>query len=184
MALANQDRVGVTAVSDRIVAELPPIRGPRRTCQLVRFLDDLQIDPTPVNLRSAMQAFVSDRPRRGISVLISDLFDHQGFESAVDRLAARGFEPFLLQVVDDAEAEPTLAGGVELLPTGAGKPLKTYLEEIDLVNYRKVFLEYSAACRRYCGQRNIGIVQTRTSVPFQQSIQRMIRISTSRMYAP
>jgi uncharacterized protein (DUF58 family) len=184
MALANQDGVSVTAISDRIVAELPAIRGRKRLYQLLQFLDDLQIDAAPVSLQNAVEAFVTDRPRRGISVVISDLFDPQGFESAVDRLAVRGFEPFLLQVIDDSEAEPALSGGVELRPAAGGRSMKTYLEEIDLINYRNVFREFSAACRRYCGQRSIGIVQTRTSVPFQHSILRMIRISTSRMYAP
>jgi uncharacterized protein (DUF58 family) len=183
VALANLDRVGLFAVSNRIVAHLPPIRGRQHCGRLFRFLDSLEIDAEAVDLNRAVEAFVRHRPQRGTTVLISDLFDPAGFTPAVDRLAKRGFPPFLLQVVAPGEAEPTVAGSVHLIDVFTGRSRHTYLEQIDLRNYRRVFQEYSAACRRYCGQRNIGILQTRSDVPFQESVLRMIRTSTSRMYA-
>jgi uncharacterized protein (DUF58 family) len=183
MALAGLDRVGVLAVSNRLVAEFPPCRGRDRLPRLFRFLDNLQVDAAPVKLKTAVEAFVQHRPHRGIAVLISDLFDPAGFEAASDLLAVRGFEPFLLQVVDDSEADPQFSGSVKLQQVGGTRSRKTYLEELDLQNYRQVFCEFSAGCRRYCARRGIGIVQTRTSVPFQESVLRMIRLSVSRMYS-
>jgi uncharacterized protein (DUF58 family) len=183
MALAALDRVGVVAVSDRIVAELPPNRGRQWLPQLFRFLDGLEVDAASVSLKGAMESFVQHRPRRGITIVISDLFDPAGFEAAIDRLALRGFEPFLLHVVDDQEAEPTLTGSVKLVEVGGRRSRRTYLEELDLQNYRQVFAEFSAGCRRYCARRGIGIVQARTSVPFQEAVLRMIRQATSRMYS-
>ena len=183
MALAIWDQVGIVAVSDRIVAELPPVRGRSRLPRLFRFLDGLDVDVAPVNLSAAVESFVRNRPHRGTTVVISDLFDPSGFESAIDLLAIRGFQPYLLQVVDDAEADPTYSGSVTLVDIGRDRSRRTYLEEIDLVNYRRVFREFSMACRRYCAQRSIGIIQTRTGTPFQESVLRMIRTATSRMYA-
>ena len=183
MALAALDRVGVVAVSNRLVAELPPCRGRHHLPHLFRFLDALDVDPSAVCLQTAMESFVQHRPHRGITVVISDLFDPAGFEGAIDRLALRGFEPFLLQLVDDTEAEPTLTGSVKLVEVGGRRSRSTYLEEVDLQNYRQVFREFSAGCRRYCARRAIGIVQTRTSLPFEEAVLRMIRQATSRMYA-
>ena len=184
MAIALLDRVAVTAISDRIVAELAPVRGRSRLHCVFDFLDRLEPDPGPVNLNAAIEAFVQHRTHRGVAVVVSDLFDPAGFESAVDQLALRGFQPYLLQVVDDAEAEPTLAGSVTLVDIHRGLTRKTYLEAIDLINYRKVFREFSMGCRRYCARRSIGIMQTRTSTPVEESVLRMIRTATARMYAP
>lgn len=183
MAIATLDRVGVSAVSDRVVAELTPVRGKSQLHRLFSFLDDLQVDPAPVNLKTGIESFVQHRTQRGVTVLISDLFDPAGFQSAVDLLAVRGFQPYLLQVVDDEEAAPEFSGSVTLVDIGRGGIRKTYLEEIDLINYRKVFREFSEACRRYCAQRSIGIIQTQTGTPFQESVLRMIRTATSRLYA-
>jgi uncharacterized protein (DUF58 family) len=184
MALANLDRVGVVGVSKRITAQLRPLRGKDRCPQLFRFLDELAIDPSPVNFRSAVEAFVQNRPQRGTTVVISDLFDPAGFEPAIDLLAKRGFPPYLLQVVDDLEVEPDFAGSIQFVDVSTGRTRSTYLEDIDLANYRRVFQEFSAACRRYCARRSIGIIQTRTSTPPDQSVLRVIRTATSRMYSP
>jgi len=183
LALANLDRVGVAAFSDRLLVELSSGRGSGWAGRLFRFLDGLSPDRRPVKLAAAVEAFVRHRPRRGVTVVISDLFDPAGFESAIDHLALRGFAPYLLQVVDDSETDPSLAGAVTLIDRGRGHTRSTYLEEIDLANYRQVFQEFSNGCRRYCARRGIGIMQTCGSTPFQESVLRMIRTATSRMYA-
>jgi uncharacterized protein (DUF58 family) len=183
MALANLDRVGVFGVASRLVAQLPSIRGRHHGGRLFRFLDELKAEAAPVNLRAAVEQFVQNRPQRGTTVVISDLFDPAGFEPAIDLLAKRGFPPYLVQVVDDREVEPKLSGSVVLVDVGSGRSRRTYLEAIDLANYRRVFQEFSAGCRRYCAQRSVGIIQTTTGTPLQEAILRMIRTSTSRMYA-
>ena len=183
LALANLDRVGIVAVADRIVAELPPVRGRQQAHRLYQFLDDLRPVDVPARLQSAAQAFVQQRPQRGTTVVLSDLFDPAGFEPAIDLLAKRGFPPYLLQVVDESEIDPSWSGGVLLVDVATGRSRRTYLEDIDVVNYRRVFQEFSAACRGYCARRSIGILQTTTGTPVHESVLRVIRTATSRMYA-
>jgi uncharacterized protein (DUF58 family) len=183
LALANLDRLEVFAISNRIVTQLRPLRGKRYCGQLFRFLDHVPIDTEGVDLHRAIQSFVHDRPRRGTTVVVSDLFDPASFEPGIDLLAKRGFPPYLLQVVAPSEAEPTLSGSVNLIDVFFGRRRKTYLEAVDLANYRRVFDEFSAGCRRYCARRGIGITQTRSDTPFDEAVHRMIRTSTARMYA-
>ena len=109
--------------------------------------------------------------------------DRSGFESAIDLLALRGFQPYLLQVIDDHEEVPNVSGSVRLVDVAYRRRRTTFLEEIDVTNYRRVFSEFSAACRRYCARRSIGMIQARTGIPFQESVLRIIRTATSRMYA-
>ena len=183
LALAGLDRVGVIGFADRVTTEFPPVRGRQRLARLLRFLDDLPLSSAPVNLNNAVDAFTRNRPHRGLAILISDLFDPGGFEAAVDRLVLRGFQPYLLQVVDDREAEPDFAGSVQLVDVARGHTRSAYLEDIDLVNYRRVFGEFSAACRSYCARRSIGIMQTRTGKTWEQTVLRMVRTATNRMVA-
>ncbi len=183
LALANSDRVGVVAIADRLVAQLPLVRGRRHAFRLYRFLDELPTVAEPVQLKRAAEQFTRDRPQRGIVVVISDLFDPAGFEAAIDVLARRGFSPYVLQVIDEREADPRLAAGVTLVDVGTGRARRTYLEDIDLVQYRRVFHEFSASCRGYCARRSIGILQTTTGTPVQQSVLRVIRTATRQMYA-
>ena len=90
IGLANMDRVSVFAISNRILAQSPTIRGKRHCGRLFRFLDGLTVDSTGVDLASAAESFVQNRPRRGTTVVLSDFFDRSGFEPAIDLLAKRG----------------------------------------------------------------------------------------------
>lgn len=183
LALAGLDRVEAVGFADRITAQLTPVRGLASLAKLLRFLDQLPPCSAPVRMRHAIDAFTRNRPHRGLAILISDLFDPEGFEAAVDRLVLHGFQPYLLQVVDDREAEPDFAGSVQLMDVVHGQMRRVYLEEIDLVNYRRVFAEFRAGCRSYCARRGIGITQTRTGTPWEQAMMRMIRSATNRMVA-
>jgi hypothetical protein len=87
-------------------------------------------------------------------------------------------------VIDASEADPRLSGGVTLVDVATGRSRRTCLEDIDLLNYRRVFQEFIASCRGYCARRSIGILQTTTGTSVQESVLRVIRTATSRMYAP
>ncbi len=183
MALSGLDRVGLAGVTDRVLVERRAARGRSQLPGLLRFLDGLSIQPEGVDLRAAVDAFVRRRPHRGLLILISDFFDPAGFEGAVDRLVARGFQPYLLQVIDGGEAEPVLSGPVQLYDVGRGNSRSVVLDGADLRHYRQVWQEFHAGCLRFCARRGIGWHQTRTAVPIEQAVLAMIRTATRRMRA-
>jgi uncharacterized protein (DUF58 family) len=183
VALANLDRVGIVAVSNRILAERSPLRGRRHAGPLFRYLEQLTIDDAPVSLLRCVEAFVQDRPRRGLTVVLSDLFDPAGFEAAMDLLVKRGFPPYLVQVVAPEEREPQLAGSLVLVEAGTGRRRVARVESIDRENYGRVYGEFRDSCRHYCAQRSIGLMEAVTTTPVAESVLRMIRTCTSRMYA-
>lgn len=183
IAMANDDRVGVVSISDRILSEMPPLRGTRHAPRLFRYLERQSPDSAPIRLQRCVEAFVRERPRRGLTVVASDLFDPAGFEPAVDLLAKRGFPPYLVQIVSPEESAPQLGGNITLVEAGSGRRRGTYFEPLDQTNYRRVFAEFSESCRRYCDRRSIGLIQTDTVTPVAESVQRMIRTCTSRMLA-
>jgi len=183
MALSGLDRVGLAGVTDRVIGERRAARGRQQLPGLLRFLDALTVQPEGANLRTAIDDFVRRRPHRGLVILISDLFDPGGFETAVDRLVARGFQPYLLQVIDDREADPDFAGPVQLYDVGRGHTRSVVLDQADRRNYRQVVREFNAGCVRFCARRGIGWHPTRTRVPIERAILAMIRTATSRMQA-
>ena len=183
IALDNLDRVGVVLVSDRILDEAPPLRGRRNVPRLFRSIENLSPDAARVHLLRSVEAFVQDRPRRGLTVVLSDLFDPDGFEPAIDLLAKRGFAPYLVQIVAPEERAPRMNGNVALVEAGSGRRRGAFLEPVDRENYQQVFSEFSEGCRRYCARRGIGLIQTDTQTSISDSVERIIRTCTSRMAA-
>jgi hypothetical protein len=67
-----------------------------------------------------MKTFVAQHKRRGLAVLVSDLYDPAGFERGINALRYKKFEPFVLHVVDPREARPELRGDVRVYDCETG----------------------------------------------------------------
>ncbi|MEQ8790596.1 MAG: DUF58 domain-containing protein [Pirellulaceae bacterium] len=181
LALANLDRVGVLAVSDRIVSRFPAVRGRSHLPRLLAMLENLTVDQAATNLRAGCEAVTREGPRGGLAVLISDLIDPAGLEPALDTLRVRGFEPHLVHVVDPRETEWTATGPVALVDAESGRVVRTTLTPRDVANYRNVCHESVDALKRYCGRWWISYVQVRCDAPIENAVYQMFGVAKSRM---
>ena len=66
-------------------------------------------------LAEAARAFTAENKRRGVAIIVSDLYDPAGFERGIDVLRFHRFEPFVIQVVDREEIVPDVVGDVRVL---------------------------------------------------------------------
>ena len=108
VGLANLDRVSIVTTSDRVMERMQETRGKARIFKAFRFLRTLEAEGT-TDLGDAMKTFVAQNKRRGLAVLVSDLYDPRGFERGVNLLRYNKFDPFVVHVVDPADAKPNLA---------------------------------------------------------------------------
>ena len=74
------------------------------------------------DLARTVTGFVHRTQRRGLVVVISDLFDPGGYQRGLDLLRHHRYEPHIIQLYDRREAEPDLKGDMELVDveTAAG----------------------------------------------------------------
>ncbi len=80
----------------------PTTRGKARIFRIFRFLERPAARAAQTDLGDAMKTFVAQHKRRGLAVLLSDLYDPAGFEQGINALRYNQFEPFVLHVVDPA----------------------------------------------------------------------------------
>ncbi len=175
IALADLDRVSVVAFASDIVADFPLTRGKARILSLLKFLEQLPAQGTETDLARVVTGFVHRNQRRGLAIVVSDLFDPAGFERGLDMLRHRRYEPHVVQLHDRREADPNLLGDIELfdIETDAGR--KVTVTERNLRKYRKIFDDYQQAVRRYCRNYGLGCTQTTTEIPFEDLILKMMR---------
>src|SRR5207244_9431603 len=85
IALADLDRIAVTAFADDIVDDFPLTRGKGRILALLKFLEDLPAQGSDTDLTRVATGFVHRNQRRGLAIVVSDLHDTTGYESGMDR---------------------------------------------------------------------------------------------------
>jgi uncharacterized protein (DUF58 family) len=175
IALADLDRVAVIAFANDIVADFPLTRGKGRILSLLRFLEELKPVGALTDLGRVAKGFVHRNQRRGLAVVVSDLYDPAGFERGLDMLRHRRYEPHVVQIYDRREAEPNLKGDMELYDVETETVQKVTVTERNLRQYRKIFADFQESIQRYCRNYGLGCTRTSTEIPFDELILKMMR---------
>jgi uncharacterized protein (DUF58 family) len=105
VGLANLDRITIVAATDRIEDRMPTARGKARIFKVLQFLRGLEPTGT-TDLGDAMKTFVAQHKRRGLVIVLSDLYDPGS--SVASTFFGNKFERFVLHVVDDTDGDPAL----------------------------------------------------------------------------
>jgi len=174
VGLANLDRVAIVSTSDRVMERMPETRGKARIFKVFRFLRELE--PAGVtDLGDAMKTFVAQHKRRGLAVLISDLYDPQGFERGINVLRYNKFDPFVVHIVDPAEEKPKLFGDVLLYDCETGDEREVTITPKVLERFREIHKEYTHEIERFCASRQTPYTRAETTMPFDELILRVFR---------
>ena len=120
---------------------MPATRGKARIFKVFRFLKELKPDGQ-TNLEDALKTFVAQHKRRGLVVLASDLYDPHGFERGINVLRYNKFEPFVVHIIDRAEAKPKLAGDVLLYDCETGDEREVTVTAKVLERFEHAYAEY------------------------------------------
>jgi uncharacterized protein (DUF58 family) len=175
IALADLDRIAVVAFANDILADFPLARGKGRILSLLRFLEELEPAGSLTDLARVATGFVHRNQRRGLAVVVSDLYDPAGFERGLDILRHRRYEPHVVQMYDRREAEPDLLGDVELYDVETQSMQKVTVTERNLRQYKRIFADFQQSIQQYCNRYGLGCTRTTTEVPFDELILKMMR---------
>jgi uncharacterized protein (DUF58 family) len=174
VGLANLDRVSVVTTSDRVMERMPETRGKARIFKAFRFLRSVEAGGT-TDLGDAMKTFVAQNKRRGLAVLVSDLYDPKGFERGLNLLRYNKFDPFVVHVVDPADARPRLQGDVLVYDCETGDEREVTVTAKVLERFALAHAEYIAGVERFCATRQVPYVAASVEVPFDELILRVFR---------
>jgi uncharacterized protein (DUF58 family) len=174
VGLANLDRVSIVSTTDHVSGHMPQTRGKARIFKVFRFLRSLTAVGT-TDLEDALKAFVAQNKRRGLVVLVSDLYDPKGFERGINVLRYNKFDPFVVHVVDDAEARPKLAGDVLLYDCETGDEREVTVTAKVLERFEAAYRQYLTDIERFCAKKQVPYIRADVQTPFDELILRVFR---------
>ena len=173
VALASLDRVSLVGLGGNGTS-LAPMRGRGQIFKVFDLLAGLRA-AGPTNLEASIRAFVHRTPRRGVAVVLSDFYDPRGCEPALDLLRYHRFEPGLIQILDPAEARPTLSGELTLVDVEDGTMRELSATPRELERYHQAHQAYCDELSRLCARHDIPSFQVLTSTPFEELLLRVLR---------
>ena len=166
LLLRQQDAVGCLTFSDRVRSKVPQRTKRSHLADIVRALSQIEPDEK-TDLGVVLEESAEAYPRRGLFVLISDLFaDRAGLFRGLRLLRQRGHEVLVFHVMDDEEIEfpfsgPTRFEGLEwdqqlncnprALRAGYLEAVRAFLDEV----------------RHGCAKAQVDYVLARTRAPLE-----------------
>jgi uncharacterized protein (DUF58 family) len=174
VALNHLDRVSIIGLRAGTNQRLAPTRGKSRIFSVFDFLRPLQATG-PTRLADALGTFVAQHKRRGVAVLISDLYDPAGFEEGINRLRYARFEAHVIHVTDAADAAPRLRGDVELVDAETGESRPVTITPTLARRYEQAYAAYVQRIASFCAQKKVGLFSLDTRTPPEEAMLRILR---------
>lgn len=174
VGLSGLDRVSVIALRGRESTQLPPTRGKLRIFRVIRFLNQLRASGV-TDLRAGLSFFVARTKRRGVAILITDLFDPSGFQAGIDVLRFSRFEPCVIQIRDRKDAEPDLWGDVRAVDVESETAEELTVTREVLENVQKAEEELTSRASRYCTSRGVPFFAVDVSESVEDVVLHVLR---------
>ncbi len=174
VALAHLDRVSILTFSDRMQHRLPPTRGKNRVFKVFDFLRPID-SSGPTDLAASLKTFAAQNKRRGVAILISDLYDPAGFDAGINTLRYARFEPCVIQTFDADAARPDLHGDAMLVDTETGEERMVTVTPQLLDRYERAHVAYRHEIGRFCAEKQVSYFDMPIHVPVEDAVLSLLR---------
>lgn len=166
ICLSNLDKIALMAFSDRVIDVTSPPRGKKQLSEVLRFLASLApSNSTAVN--ACLSEYAALAKHAGIAIVISDLFDPQGYEDGLKALAYRNFDIHVLQVLDHEELFWSQTGNLLLVDPETGAKKNVSVNSSMLKLYRDRLTLFLQGIQGYCNHYGMYYCLCDTGVPFE-----------------
>lgn len=174
IALVRADRVQIEALSSSRHASGPVLRGRRSLGRMCDYLASLPAKDN-VPLAEGVRNFRLRSSGKGILVLLTDLLDKSGYETALSMLAAERMDVYVIHILSPEELEPNLAGDLVLVDAEDGQNAEITVSSPLLKRYQRALHAFLDGARGFCARRGIVYLSANTAIPVEDIVTRYLR---------
>ena len=174
IGLKNLDRVGGASFSSTLHKPLSLGRGRKQILSLFNFMSRLDCGGE-TQLRAAVHTFTTLFPQPGFVVILSDLFDPNGWRAALEELTTKRYQVLTIHLVEDHELAPDARGEVALRDIEGGRERNFFIDEALARRYKQELERYFTEIESVCAARHVDYLRTTTTVPFDQFVLQTLR---------
>ncbi len=173
VGLCRADRVRVAALGSA-GRRAPVLRGRASLWKLLQYLDSVESGDN-VSLADGVKDFVLRNSGTGVAVLISDLMDKQGYESALRMLIGRRMDVFVMHVLSPEEIDPPLRGDRRLIDIEDGDNAEVTINSYVLEKYKQTVKSFIGSVKAFCNRRSIVYIPVSTEIPVETIVTKYLR---------
>lgn len=153
VGMCRGDRIKIEFLGEENKSS-PVLRGRSSLWRMTEFVESVQPDEM-FNLTDAVKRFCLTNSGRGIVVLLTDLMDKSGYESALRLLVAQQMDVFVLQILSPEEMNPEMAGDLKLVDCEDADEAEISVSTAVMKQYKATLSAFVNQARTFCAQRGM-----------------------------
>lgn len=169
ISLTTGDRVMMSGISDRGLKQFGPVRGRAQVVQMLRYVYQLQAGGI-TDLNDRLRDYAIRERRKGLVILITDMFSPTGYVEGLNHLMGKGHEIVVIHLLSPDEVKPPLAGDLSLIDIETGKMQEVTVDADMRSIYQQRLTGWLNDIRDTCSRKNIHYVMVETDIPFEKVI--------------
>ena len=173
IGLVRADRVSVQALGP-LGRRAPVLRSRSNLWKLLKYLDSIESGQN-VALSEGIRDFSIRNPGSGVVVLLSDLMDKQGFETALRMLVGRRMDVFVMHVLSPEELDPPLRGDRRLIDVEDGDAAEITVNAYAIEKYKQTVQSFIGSVKNFCNRRSIVYIPVGTETPVETIVTKYLR---------
>ncbi len=188
IGLVRGDRVKIETIGQSARESAPAFRGRRSLWRMLDHLEQIEKKkgselfsggasangpqqrlPTPFSsLAEGVKRFCLRNSGKGIVVLISDLMDKGGYESALRYLASQQMDVYVIHVLSPEEFEPDVQGDLRLVDCEDGDVAEVTVTSVLMKRYKQTLAAFVDSAREFCSRRGMMYLLARSETSVEQ----------------
>ena len=138
------------------------------------YLESLQPGQN-VSLELGVKNFCLQNSGNGILVLITDLMDKSGYETALRYLLSQNLDIYVIHMLSPEELEPEITGDLKLVDCEDADIAEITVSRPLLNRYQQTLASFIDGARDFCNRRGITYLMANTEVPVERLVSSYLR---------
>ena len=174
IGLVRSDQVVIETLGQQIQQRGPVLRGRKSVWRMLDHLASIEPNET-TSLAEGIKRFCLRNRGKGVVVLISDLMDKQGYESALRYLMAQRVDVYVLHVLSQEEIDPDVTGDLRLVDSEDGGVAEITVSAPLLARYKKTLEEFTRGAQEFCSRRGMTYLLAHNQLPVKELMSNYLR---------
>jgi uncharacterized protein (DUF58 family) len=173
VGLCRADRISVQFLGPP-GRRAPVLRGRASLWKMLQYLESVDSGHN-VSLYEGVKDFSIRNSGTGVVVLLSDLMDKAGYESALRMLIGRRMDVFVMHVLSPEEIDPPLRGDRRLVDVEDGDVAEITVNAYALEKYHETVKSFIGSIKTFCSRRSIVYIPVHTETPVETIVTKYLR---------
>jgi uncharacterized protein (DUF58 family) len=174
IGLVRADRVRIETIGQAPAQRSPILRGRASVPRMLAQLDAIQ-PGEPGRLAPGVKNFCLRNPGKGLVLLISDLMDKDGYESALRYFVSHEMDAYVIHVLSQEELEPDVKGDLKLIDCEDADEAEITVSAPLLARYQTTLAAFTRGAQDFCTRRGMHYLLANNKVPITEVVGHHLR---------